>query len=113
LLGRIAGEVEEDAAVRNIPFCLEEYTSLPRGIYLSAVRNIPRRRKVYTFCSKGIYYSAEGYILFASRVYTLLQDGIFLFRGDFLRAQIKRGEKTQKGLSLSFRRRESPWCKVQ
>jgi hypothetical protein len=29
LLGRIAGEVEEDATARNIPFCLEEYTSLP------------------------------------------------------------------------------------
>gem|GEM_PF-3946686 len=38
---------------------------------------------------------------------------MFLFRGDFLRAQIKSGEKTQKGLSLSFRKRESPWCKVQ
>ena len=67
---------------------------MPRGIYLSAVRNIPHRRKVYTFCSKGIYYSPEGYILFAPRVYTLLQVGIFLFRGDFLLAQIKIGEKT-------------------
>ncbi|WP_287361392.1 hypothetical protein, partial [Porphyromonas sp.] len=71
------------------------------------------RRKVYTFCSKGIYYSTEGYILFAPRVYTLLQVGIFLFLGSFLQAQIKIGEKTQKGLSLSLRRRESPWCKVQ
>jgi len=91
LLGRIAGEVEGGTVVRNIPFCREEYT----------------------FCSKGIYYSPEGYILFAPRVYTLLQDGIFLFLGRFLRAQIKMGEKTQKGLSLSFRRRESPWSKVR
>jgi len=60
-----------------------------------------------------MYLFAEGYILFAPRVYTFLQDGIFLFRGDFLQAQIKIGEKMQKGLSLSLRRRESPWCKVE
>lgn len=63
---------------------------------------LPREIEIYLF--------AEGYILFAPRVYTLLQDGIFLFRGEFLRAQIKIGEKMQKGLSLLRKERESPWC---